>query len=236
MSALDSWRTFLKDPGSIDTPSWADRKTFEGVKTRVMEACAQMDEGGALHGLGLSEGEVAALLLCTKSDVSLFQDMQNALSKQKAVFEDECAKKDASLAATLPKKYGSLAATLVSALRKLRAHQKDVNFVCVAKDQLQCTEDRKHWVAPSFIRGTTMVPVGGFKDGCCVLSPFKMHAALIPECLCFTPDDRNVMFEPGTTFTKANHAEFYTQVEPTVEEAHLLFPAHTYFPPLRMKH
>lgn len=89
-SAYTSWREFLKlddktnVPEHIDTPSWASRDAIKSVEARVKDACAQMGEGGVLHGLGLSEGEVAAVLLCTMDETErggLFAEMQTALLK-----------------------------------------------------------------------------------------------------------------------------------------------------------
>ena len=237
-----AWREFLKPndksniPQHINPPSWADAETLKSVEDKVKEACAQMEEGGALHGLGLSEGEVAAVLLCTSENSGPFQAMQEALFsrivKEKKK-EDEAKNGKEKVKDVLEgdaMKYGSLAAALVSALRKLRAHQSDVGFVYVS-EKPSLFRWGTHGVAYPFLRGTTMVPVGGYISGQ-VLLPYRMHAAVIPECLCLTPEKGNVLFEPGTTFVENESDEVFEQANPLVEEEHLLFPPHAYFPPL----
>ena len=214
--ALDSWREFVSIPKNIETPSWADMKSFNTVKARLIEARAQAEEGGVLHGLGLSDGEMTALLLCTKEH-GPFEDMQTALSST-------CKKnRDAQ-------KWASLAATLVSALRKLRTRPIDVTLVLVSDNPFfEC--DKDHFASYNFVRATTMVPLGGDSNAR-VVCPYKMRVPIIPECLCFTPDNNNnnVLLEPGTTFTKAMNAELFVQDEPSAD--HLLFPPHAYLPPL----
>lgn len=217
-----SWQKFVEPqkgsnmPSNIDVPSWADMKSFNTVKARLIEARAQAEEGGVLHGLGLSDGEMTALLLCTKEH-GPFEDMQTALSST--------CKKDRDA-----QKWASLAATLVSALRKLRTRPIDVTLVRAAPSE-PLVECEGHVVAYPFVRATTMVPLGGFADGS-VLVPDRMRVPVIPECLCFAPDNNNVLLEPGTTFTKAFALQLYEQVKPAEEEQFLLFSSNADFPPL----
>lgn len=120
----------------------------------------------------------------------------------------------------------------MSALRKLRTRPVDVNFVYVPREEHQrLVVYESVYVVYPFLRGRTTVRVGGYADGQ-VLLPERMRAAVIPDCLLFKPGPNNVMFEPGTAFTKSGDAELYEQLKPHQEKNLLLFPPHAFFPPL----
>ena len=98
-------------------------------------------------------------------------------------------------------------ATLVSALRKLRAHSERVGCVCHWTNHIPVADD-DHFVTRSFLSATCILddkPETLKKEGYeyqVYLIPHRRRAAVIPECLSYHSDEREVIFEPGTVFRR----------------------------------
>ena len=98
-------------------------------------------------------------------------------------------------------------ATLVSALRKLREHSDEVGCVCHWTSHKPVWAD-DHFVTRSFLSATCILDdrpetlnQGNYQNSV-YLIPHPRRAAVIPECLSYHSDEREVIFEPGTVFRR----------------------------------
>ena len=151
-------------------------------------------------------------------------------------------------------------ATLVSALRKLRAHSERVGCVCHWTNHIPVADD-DHFVTRSFLSATCILddkPETLKKEGYeyqVYLIPHRRRAAVIPECLSFHWKEKEVIFEPGTAFRRVAGniyeelppADIIPMCEPELklikadseghalvpaQQTQLLFPIGTHFLPL----
>ena len=164
---------------------------------RLAQLRQDLEPGGQCAGMGLSEGEAAAVLLYTaegkSNGDSLYALVNNSLRRgqleQVSVF----------------------VATLVSALRKLRDHSQPVSCACHWCYYLPVGGDN-HYIACGFFSATrhlTMQPrsLQRYSNSFYVI-PHQGRVAALPSCLSFHKEEGEVIFEPGTAFRRVTITVF----------------------------
>ena len=207
----DLWHSLSDDCKTALKSNLVISETQIVKKGETVDHLARLREGlqpgGECAQAGLTEGEAAAVLLYTAEGAedkpSVYSIINTALRGKKL------------------KPHGVLIATLVSALRKLRAHSRPVACVRRWTDYLpaECSD----YAACAFLSTTcnmgaklTTIP-GGHSF---IILPHRRRAAVVPKCLTFHPNEGEAIFEPGTAFRRIAPSIYeelpHTLVEPTL--------------------
>ena len=166
----------------------------------------ELKPGGVCAETGLTEGEAAAVLLYTAAagvDTGAYRVVNTTLRHERS-----------------PAPHGVFIATLVSALRKLRAQEEQV--ACVRRwTGFFPDEGDGDYVTAAFLSATCCMnerPTTVEGSQSFIILPRRRRAAVVPECLTFHPNEKEVIFEPGTAFRRITFRTYeelpYTYVDP----------------------
>ena len=190
MHVAVTWPQLRQSLANLSLTEKIERKADPNNNKKEVSLEKAMKEMKLEERYNLTEGEAAAVLLYTAED--------DVGAKVYNYVNDALREKD-------PEQYMVFIATLVSALRKLRAKSDPVNCVC-HWTQRSPVETDNHFVTRSFLSATCVLDK---KPGSLAnqkfyvyLIPYKRRAAVIPEYLSFNPDEKEVIFEPGTAFRR----------------------------------